>query len=139
IKYGRIDPVRAREFFIRHALVAGDIDTMLPFVAHKGKLIADIEKLEHKTRRPVILLVEELIYGFYDRQLPADIFQVTSLETWYAKAATTPVDAVQPGAKDGAPAASDTAPDAVGRPGNKSRKAAVREGGRHAGGGSRLL
>ncbi len=86
VQYGRIDPVRAREIFIRQALVPGDIDTKLPFVAHNRKLVADIEKLEHKARRPDILVDEELIYAFYERQLPVDIFQTASLEKWYATA-----------------------------------------------------
>src|SRR5690606_33583510 len=86
VQYGRIDPQRAREISIRHALVPGDIDTRLPFVAQNRRLVADIEKLEHKSRRPDILVDEELIYAFYDRQLPADICQVTRLEKWYAEA-----------------------------------------------------
>lgn len=149
IQYGRIDPVRAREIFIRHALVPGDIDTKLPFVAHNRKLIAEIEKLEHKTRRPDILVDDELIYSFYDRQLPADIFQTTSLEKWYAKATAGDAPAastsgarddapVVPGTKGGAPAR-ETASDASGRAGNQARESAGREGGRQPGKGSRLL
>ena len=72
----------ARELFIRQALVPGEIDTRLAFVAHNRKLIAGIEKLEHQTRRPDILVDDELIYAFYDRQLPADISQTATLEKW---------------------------------------------------------
>ena len=82
VHYGRINPQHARELFIRQALVPGEIDTRLPFVAHNRKLIAGIEKLEHQTRRPDILVDDELIYAFYDRQLPADISQTASLEKW---------------------------------------------------------
>jgi len=82
IHYGRVNPTQARELFIRQALVPGEIDTRLPFVAHNRKLIAGIEKLEHQTRRPDILVDDELIFAFYDRQLPADISQTTSLEKW---------------------------------------------------------
>ena len=80
--YGRINPAHARELFIRQALVTGDIDTRLPFVAHNRKLIAQIEKLEHQTRRPDILVDDELIYAFYDQQLPPDMSQTSSLEKW---------------------------------------------------------
>src|SRR3546814_5555369 len=66
IHYGKIDPVRAREVFIRHALVSGDIDTSLPFVVRNRKLIASIEKLEHQARRPDILVDDDLIHAFYD-------------------------------------------------------------------------
>ncbi|MBV7482329.1 ATP-dependent RNA helicase HrpA [Bordetella sp. BOR01] len=82
IHYGRVNPQHARELFIRQALVPGDIDTRLPFVAHNRKLIAGIEKLEHQARRPDILVDDELIHAFYDRQLPPDISQTTALENW---------------------------------------------------------
>ncbi|MFY2946684.1 ATP-dependent RNA helicase HrpA [Achromobacter xylosoxidans] len=82
IQYGRVHPREARELFIRQALVPGEIDTRLAFVAHNRKLIAGIEKLEHQTRRPDILVDDELIYAFYDRQLPADISQTATLEKW---------------------------------------------------------
>jgi len=84
VHYGRIDPRRAREIFIRDALVPGEIDTRLAFVAHNRKLIAGIEKLEHQARRPDILVDDELIHAFYDRQLPADISQTATLEKWVA-------------------------------------------------------
>ncbi|ARP94888.1 ATP-dependent RNA helicase HrpA [Bordetella genomosp. 13] len=82
VHYGRINPQHARELFIREALVPGEIDTRLPFVAHNRKLIAGIEKLEHQTRRPDILVDDELIYAFYDRQLPEGISQTATLEKW---------------------------------------------------------
>ena len=82
VHYGRVNPQHARELFIRQALVPGDIDTRLPFVAQNRKLIAGIEKLEHQARRPDILVDDELIYAFYDRQLPPDISQATALEKW---------------------------------------------------------
>lgn len=82
IHYARINPSHARELFIRQALVTGDIDTRLPFVAHNRKLISQIEKLEHQTRRPDILVDDQLIFAFYDQQLPANISETASLEKW---------------------------------------------------------
>ncbi|OZI74320.1 ATP-dependent RNA helicase HrpA [Bordetella genomosp. 12] len=82
VQYGRINPGHARELFIRQALVPGDIDTRLAFVAHNRKLIAGIEKLEHQSRRPDILVDDELIYAFYDRQIPAGMSQTATLEKW---------------------------------------------------------
>jgi ATP-dependent helicase HrpA len=82
VHYGKVDPVRAREVFIRDALVAGDIDSTLPFVVRNRKLIASIEKLEHQSRRPDILVDDELIYAFYDGQIPADVCQTATLEKW---------------------------------------------------------
>ena len=39
------------------------------------KLIAQVEELEHKSRRQDVLVDDELIYAFYDQQLPADVHQ----------------------------------------------------------------
>ncbi len=83
VHYGRVDPRAAREIFIRDALVPGDIDSKLPFIAHNRRLIASIERLEHQSRRPDILVDDALIHAFYDRQIPADVCQTATLETWY--------------------------------------------------------
>ena len=83
VNYGRVDPAGAREIFIREALVAGDWETRLPFVAHNRKLLAQVEELEHKSRRQDVLVDDELIHAFYDQQLPADVCSGASLERWY--------------------------------------------------------
>ena len=83
VNFGRIDPVGAREVFIRQALVEGEWETKLPFLAANEKLIAQVEDLEHKSRRQDVLVDEELIYAFYDSQLPADIHSGAGLEHWY--------------------------------------------------------
>jgi len=83
VNFGRVDPVTAREIFIREALVAGNWDTKLPFLAANLKLIQQVQDLEHKARRQDVLVDEELIYAFYDQQLPADVHSGASCEYWY--------------------------------------------------------
>ena len=83
VNFGRVDPVTSREIFIREALVAGDWDTKLPFLAANAKMIAHVQDLEHKARRQDVLVDEELIYAFYDQQLPADICTGAGCESWY--------------------------------------------------------
>ena len=83
VNFGRVDPVAAREVFIREALVAGNWDTRLPFLAANEKLITRVQDLEHKARRQDVLVDEELIYAFYDQQLPADVCSGASCEAWY--------------------------------------------------------
>lgn len=83
VNFGRVDPVTAREIFIREALVAGNWDTKLPFLAANLKLIQQVQDLEHKARRQDVLVDEELIYAFYDQQLPADVHSGASCEHWY--------------------------------------------------------
>lgn len=85
VHYGRINPVEAREIFIRDALVASDIQSNLPFIKHNQQQIEAIEKLEHRARRPDILVDDALIYAFYDRLIPDNIYQTATLERWYKK------------------------------------------------------
>ncbi len=83
INFGRIDMVAAREIFIRQALVDGQWDTKLPFLEANQKLIKQVEELEHKARRQDVLVDEELIYAFYDQQLPPDVCSGYSFENWH--------------------------------------------------------
>ncbi|AKJ28682.1 ATP-dependent helicase [Caldimonas brevitalea] len=83
VNFGKVDPVAAREIFIREALVNGEWDTRLPFLAHNQKLVRQVEELEHKSRRQDVLVDDELIYAFYDQQLPADVNSGHGFERWY--------------------------------------------------------
>ena len=83
VNFGRVDPAAAREIFIRHALVDGDWDTRLPFLAHNRKLIAQVQELEHKARRQDVLVDDALIYAFYEQQLPGEVCSGASLERWF--------------------------------------------------------
>ncbi|NLY64681.1 MAG: ATP-dependent RNA helicase HrpA, partial [Alcaligenaceae bacterium] len=83
VHYGRIAAQESREIFIRSALVAGDINSKLPFIVRNRRLIQEIEKLEHKSRRPDILVDDELIFAFYNKQIPQDVYQTATLESWY--------------------------------------------------------
>ncbi len=83
VNYGRIDPVAAREIFIREALVGDEWETRLPFLAHNRKLVAQVQELEHKARRQDVLVDDELIHAFYDQQLPKDVCSGASLERWF--------------------------------------------------------
>jgi ATP-dependent helicase HrpA len=83
VNFGNIDLPAAREIFIREALVAGEWETKLPFVAANQKMIAQVEELEHKSRRQDVLVDDHLIFAFYDSQLPADVCSGHSLERWY--------------------------------------------------------
>ena len=82
VPYAPIDAGLAREIFIRSALVEGDYDLRAPFFAHNRRLVADIERLEHKSRRPDILVDEELIAAFYEQRIPAEVTGGAQLERW---------------------------------------------------------
>jgi ATP-dependent helicase HrpA len=83
VNFGLVDPAAAREIFIREALVDGEWETRLPFMAANRKTIAQVEELEHKSRRQDVLVDDELIHAFYDAQIPADVTGGASFERWY--------------------------------------------------------
>ena len=83
VNFGRVDAAAAREIFIREALVHGEWDTKLPFLAHNARLIRQVEELEHKARRQDVLIDDELIFAFYDQQVPADVVSGATFERWY--------------------------------------------------------
>jgi ATP-dependent helicase HrpA len=91
VHYGPMNVAESREVFIRQALVGGEFETRAPFFAHNQKLIADIEALEHKARRPDVLVDDELIFAFYDSRIPRQfsghgIHNGATFEAWRKEA-----------------------------------------------------
>jgi len=86
VHYGPMNVPESREVFIRQALVGGELETHAPFFVHNRKLIADIEALEHKARRPDVLVDEELIFAFYDSRIPRDIHNGAAFDHWRKEA-----------------------------------------------------
>ncbi len=56
------------------------------FLAANLKLVKQVEELEHKSRRQDVLVDEELIYAFYDKLIPRDVFSGATFERWYRQA-----------------------------------------------------
>jgi ATP-dependent helicase HrpA len=87
VNFGRLDPAEARRIFIRSALVEGlvpdDWPRKLPFLPANQKLIRQVAELEHKARRQDVLVDDELIFAFYDQQVPADVCTGVTFERWY--------------------------------------------------------
>jgi len=86
VHYGPMNVAESREIFIREALVIGEFNTQAPFFAHNKKLMEDIEALEHKARRPDVLVDDELIFAFYDARIPAGIHNGAAFEHWRKEA-----------------------------------------------------
>ncbi len=86
VNYARIDPVAAREIFIREALVAGEWDSKLTFLAHNARLMREVEALEHKSRRQDVLVDDALIQAFYEQHLPHEATSGAAFERWYREA-----------------------------------------------------
>lgn len=86
VHYGPMNAAESRAIFIRQALVAGEFHSTAPFFTHNQKLIHDIEALEHKARRPDVLVDEELIFAFYDARIPSHIHNGAAFEVWRKEA-----------------------------------------------------
>ena len=82
VNYGPINPQESREVFIREALVEEQLETREKFYQHNNDLIAEIRKLENKSRRPDILIGDEEIYALYAAQIPENIYSAKSLHKW---------------------------------------------------------
>ena len=85
VAYAPIDPAHARQIFLREALVGGAWDSRASFLAHNRRLVAEIQELEHRTRRPDVLVDEEQIYAFYDERVPAEVCDAQSFAHWWER------------------------------------------------------
>ena len=86
VNFGPMNPQEAREIFIRQGLVGGEISEEYArrwdFFTHNHQLMLDIETLEHKSRRPDVLVDDELIFAFYDRIIPEGLCDGAGFEHW---------------------------------------------------------
>lgn len=78
VSYGRINPDEASGIFIRSALVEGDMDKSLSFLAHNRGLIEEISGMEDKIRRRDILVGEDALIQFYEKRL-GGVYDVRTL------------------------------------------------------------
>ena len=82
VHYGAINPVEAREIFIRQGLVAGEVDTTAKFLRLNQKVIDDIHDIEAKARRQDVLIDDDDMFALYDAAIPADIVNMAGFEKW---------------------------------------------------------
>jgi len=109
VVYSHIDPVQARDVFIRAAWVEGQYGVHpkrrnspppnLPlgkgeehgsqgkedFFTHQENLIKELDDLESKSRRRDILVDEQEIFNFYNERIPEDVHNWISFESWRKK------------------------------------------------------
>ena len=86
VGYAKVDPVAARELFIRHALVEGDWETHHVFFADNLRLLEDVEELEHRARRRGIVVDDQTLFDFYDARIPADVVSGAHFDAWWKEA-----------------------------------------------------
>lgn len=86
VNYGAIEPNLCREIFIRSALVEGDWYTKHTFFAQNRALLAEVEALEHKSRRRDILVDDDELFDFYDQRVGLDVVSGRHFDAWWKKA-----------------------------------------------------
>ena len=103
VRYESHDPVAARELLIRQALVQEELFGRMESAAlereiqaeakrkypdsfgffwHNHQLIKEIEALEHRSRRPDVLVDDDLLYAFYDSRLPKTVLNREGMRAW---------------------------------------------------------
>ena len=88
VSFAKHDPALARELFIREgARRRTKCEGDFAFLKHNLQLVKEIRDLEHKTRRPDVLVDETLIFDFYDRALPQTVNSTATLAKWLKSAA----------------------------------------------------
>ncbi len=95
VSYAAIDPALARELMIREGLVPGEWPDELPFIRHNRAVIAEIERLEHKIRRPDLLVDEQALADWFDSRIPAGVCTAAALEHWYRERRQAEPDLLQ--------------------------------------------
>ena len=108
VTMSRIDPVLARELFIRHALVEGDWQTHHQFFHRNRELLGEAEELERRARRRGVVADDAALFAFYDRRIPADVTSARHFDAWWKKArqsepdllTLTPADLAGPAADE---------------------------------------
>jgi ATP-dependent RNA helicase HrpA len=86
VNYGSIDEVVAREVFIRSALVEGEYRGRVKAIRTNLQTLAELEKIEDRTRRKDVVIDEEALYGLYDQMLPSHIVSDAALDKWFRSA-----------------------------------------------------
>jgi ATP-dependent helicase HrpA len=91
VNFAAINPTEARRIFLLEGVLGAlDADAMgqerarlpwelSPFIQHNVALIAEIQALEAKARRPDILVDDAVLCAFFERNLPADVVDGVTL------------------------------------------------------------
>ena len=85
VSFGPVDPARSRDLFIRAALVDGQFNGNFDFFRRNQELLAHCRARAAKMRLHSIVLDDRVRYDFYDKRLPADVYDTPTLKKWYSQ------------------------------------------------------
>lgn len=88
VQFWRIDPVAARQMFIRSALIEGDWRTHHKFFERNQKALAEVEELEARLRRRDLRVDDQTLFDFYDSKLPSAIYSERHFDRWWKEERT---------------------------------------------------
>ena len=75
----------ARAVFIQKALVENELGNVPPFLRDNLEIIHTWQAAEDRLRKRDIVIHEESIYAFYDRNLPASVYDRNTLTRYLKK------------------------------------------------------
>jgi ATP-dependent helicase HrpA len=85
VNFSSIDPVIAREVFIRCGLVEDGYSGKVKAIKHNRDTIKRLEEIEDRTRRKDVVIDDDTLYALYDGILPSHLVSSASFEKWYAR------------------------------------------------------
>jgi ATP-dependent helicase HrpA len=80
VSFGKINPEKATEIFIRNAIVEYEIQENFAFMEHNQNLSKKVIDLENRLRRRDILVSHEEMFRFYSRRLGTHVYSVPTLK-----------------------------------------------------------
>ena len=85
VPYHRVDPVAARDIFIREALINGDWNTHHRFFHDNVRKLEEAAEYENKARRRGLVVDEDVLFDFYDKRLPDSVTTGRNFDSWWKK------------------------------------------------------
>ncbi|MEB3068225.1 ATP-dependent RNA helicase HrpA [[Mycobacterium] vasticus] len=85
VGYARVEPVVARELFIRHALVERDWVSRHRFLADNAALLGELQELQDRVRRSDLIVDDDTVYDLYDSRIPAEVISARHFDGWWRK------------------------------------------------------
>ena len=86
VRLAKIDPVAARELFLREGLATGQYVSRGEFQKRNATLLARLEEAAAKSRRAELMLGEEPLYEFFADRVPEHVVDGRTFEKWRQKA-----------------------------------------------------
>ncbi len=86
VHYGPIAPIESRRLFIHHALVLDEYRTKAKWAKNNRKMVEQALDLRDRTRRHDLLYDDSLRFDFFDRIVPAGIYNGPLFEKWRREA-----------------------------------------------------